>query len=113
MEPKPSPFAYLSFSDKQLLYQGLLSLVTSNSGHGFTNGDQGHPAYAVGRRGNKDDMDFGDAPDRNRLFQMMHSLSVDLSAAEIDGNSEIRDYIFAWSDFCHLAYSAYERSRAT
>lgn len=108
MEPAPSPFESLSFFDKQLLYLGLLSLVTSNSGHGFANGDQGHMAYAIGRNGKYNYETWGDSPERNRLFRMMHALSIELSAAEIDGGSEIRDYVFSWSDFCTLAYSAYE-----
>jgi hypothetical protein len=106
-----SPFESLSLSDKQLLYRGLLLLVTSNSGHGFVNGDQGHPAYAVGRTGQHDYPTWGDSPDRNRLFQMMHTLSVELSDAEIDDSSEIGDYIFSWSDFCNLAYAAYNRAK--
>ena len=111
METTPSPFESLSFSDKQLLYQGLLSLVTSNSGHGFTNSDQGHPAYAIGRSGKFDYAAWGDSPDCNDLFMMMHTLSVELSAAEIDGSSEIGDYVFSWSDFCNLAYSAYDNAK--
>ena len=104
--PKPM-FDSLDFSDKQLIYRGLFSLVTSNSGYGFCNGDQGHPAYALGQDGTYDYGKWGDLPDTNHLFKMMHNLSVDLSAAEIDGSSEVADYIFSWADFCRLAYSAY------
>jgi hypothetical protein len=112
MEAEPSPFESLSFSEKQLVYRGLLSLVTSNSGYGFCNNDQGHPVYAVGRNGTHNHRKWGDSPDHNRLFKMMHTLSVELSEAEIDGSAEISDYVFSWSDFCHLAYAAYERTKA-
>jgi hypothetical protein len=104
-------FEGLSFSEKQLIYRGLLCLVTSNSGYGFHNHDQGHPAYAVGQSGEFSYQQWGDAPDRNHLFQMMHSLSVELSAAEIDSSAEISDYVFSWADFCRLAYSAYEKAK--
>jgi hypothetical protein len=105
------PFDSLSFSDKQLVYRGLLCLVKSNSGYGFCNNDQGHPAYAVGRSGTVDHDQFGDSPERNHLFRMMHTLSVDLSAGEIDESSEIEEYVFCWADFCNLAYGAYQESR--
>ena len=104
-------FSHLDFSQKQTVYQGLLSLVTSNSGVEFANNDQGHPAYAIGREGTFDYEQWGDSPDRNRLFKMMHELSVALSEAEIDGSSEVGDYIFSWADFCNIAYSAYENTK--
>ncbi len=110
-ETPPTPFARFDFSEKQLLYRGLLSLVQSNSGFGFCNNNQGHPAYAIGRDGKFDYEQWGDCPDRNRLFKLMHTLSVDLSQAEIDSSSEIGDYVFSWADFCILAYSAYERAK--
>lgn len=113
MEPTPSKFEGTTFDDKQLLYQGLLSLVTSNSGYGFANNDQGHLAYAVGRSGNFDYETLGDSPDRNRLFQMMHALSIELNVADIDGTSEVGDYVFSWADFCNLAYAAYEKAKGT
>jgi len=112
MEITPSKFESLSFTEKQMVYRGLLALVVNNSGFGFCNNDQGHPAYAIGRSGDVDFSQWGDSPDSNRLFQMMHTLSVELSAPEIDSSSEIADYVFSWSDFCQLAYSAYETSKA-
>src|SRR2546421_12650578 len=110
METPSSPFESLTFSEKQLIYRGLLGLVNSNSGYGFCNNDQGHPAYAVGRSGTVDYDQFGDSPERNHLFRMMHTLSVDLSAGEIDESSEIAEYVFCWADFCNLAYAAYQES---
>ena len=104
-------FESLSHSQRSLVYQGLLKLVTTNSGVGFANNDQGHMAYAIGRSGKSDYEQFGDSPDRNQLFQMMHSLTTQLSAAELDDSSEISDYVFAWSDFCNLAYAAFENGQ--
>lgn len=111
MSTTPDPLGALSFSDRQLLYQGLLSLVKSNSGVGFANSDQGHSAYAIGRKGDFDYEKWGDSPDRNRLFKLMHALSVSLSEAEIDSSAEVSDYVFCWADFCQLAYSAYEKAK--
>ena len=108
-EAQPNPIAGLSYSERKLLYLGLLALVKNNSGEGFQNSDQGHPAYAIGRGGKFDYDCWGDSPEKNKLFGMMHTLSVSLSEAEIDSSSEISDYVFCWADFCHLAYGAYEK----
>ena len=107
----PNPFSSLSYSERKLLYLGLLALVNGNSGEGFHNGDQGHPAYGIGRDGKFDYEAWGDSPDHNKLFRLMHTLSVSLSEAEIDSSSEISDYVFCWADFCRLAYAAYEKSK--
>lgn len=112
MKPNPDPFEFISFSEKQLLYRGLLSLVTSNSGYGFHNNDQGQPAYAIGRDGTQDYQKWGDSAEHNCLFKMMHTLSVELNEAAIDGTAELADYVFSWSNFCELAYTAYLRAQA-
>ena len=109
--PQQSPFHQLKLTEKRLVYRGLLLLVRSNSGHGFQNSDQGHLAYAIGRSGQCDYDLYGDSPERNKLFGLMHSLSVELSEAELDQSAEIPDYIFSWADFCHLAYAAYEQHK--
>ena len=97
--------------DKATIYQALLRLVMSNSGVGFCNSDQGHPAYAVGRDGKHDYQAFGDSPEHNRLFKMMRELSVDLCEGDLDGSSEIGDCIYSWADFCRIAYEAYEKDK--
>ena len=104
-------FEQFEMRDKVMIYQGLLCLVRSNSGVGFWNGDQGHPAYAVGREGKFDHQTFGDSPEHNRLFRMMHELSVALCGGDLDGSSEVGNYIYSWSDFCRIAYEAYEKHK--
>ena len=104
-------FKQFETSDKRMIYQGLLCLVRSNSGVGFCNGDQGHPAYAVGREGKYDYQTFGDSPEHNRLFKMMHELSVALSEGDLDGSSELGNCIYSWADFCRIAYEAYEKHK--
>ncbi len=106
-----SSFTDFDFSEKQLIYRGLLSLVNSNSGFGFQNNDQGHPAYAIGRSGQYDYAQWGDSPEHNKLFRLMHGLSVELSEAELDESAEIIDYVFCWADFCSLACAAYEKHK--
>lgn len=100
-------FIKFDYSESRMLYQGLYSLVKSNSGIGFCNCDQGHPAYAVGRNGKVDYAMFGDSPEHNTLFKMMHSLSSILSEIELDGKSEIPEYVYTWSNFCDIAYGSY------
>ena len=99
-------FEHLDTSEQALIYGGLLTLVKSNSGCGFVNCDQGHPAYAVGRDGKIDYDTFGDSPERNRLFKMMHELTLALCKGDEDGSSEIGEWVYSWADFCILAYSA-------
>jgi hypothetical protein len=110
-ENAKNPFPSFDFEEKQLLYQGLVCLVRNNTGYGFVNNDQRHPAYEIGRKGDYDYENWGDSPEDNSLFKMMHTLSVSLSKAEIDESSEIQDYIFCWADFCSMAYEAYEKSK--
>src|SRR5437016_2620134 len=101
-------FEHLHTSEKALIYRGLLNLVKTNSGFGFCNRDQGHPAYVVGIDGKYAYQSFGDSPDRNRLFKMMHELSVALCEGDVDGSSEIGEYVYSWCDFCRIAYNAYK-----
>jgi hypothetical protein len=104
-------FEHLEMRDKAMIYQGLVCLVKSNSGVGFCNGDQGHPAYAVGKDGKIDFEAFGDSPEQNRLFKMMHELTVALGEADLDASAEVSERIYCWADFCRLAFEAYERHR--
>ncbi len=108
---KTNPFGSLDYFDKQTIYEGLVKLVKTNSGVGFHNTDQGHPVYMIGKEGDIDYEAWGDSPEHNRLFKMMHTLSVELCEAEIDDSSETPEYIFSWSDFCIMAYNAYEKHK--
>lgn len=100
-----SMFDDLTYFEKRLLYAGLLSLVQKNEGAGFCNNDQGHPAYVVGASGNINYETLGDSPEHNRLFQMMHQLSVSLNEQEEDSPTAT-EYVFSWGDFCRIAVSA-------
>lgn len=98
-------FEHLDSSSKRLLYNGLVALVRSNSGQGFHNNDQGHPAYVMGAQGKVDHEQWGDSPTHNHLFKIMRELSLDTHT------EQGRDPL-AWQDFCELATSAYETSKA-
>lgn len=104
-------FGKFTHSERRLIYLGLLTLVKSNSGYGFCNGEQGHAAYVVGRSGKWDYNTWGDSPEHNMLFKMMHTLSVSLVDSELDGSSEVSEYVFSWSDFCNIAHTAYEENK--
>ena len=102
-------FETLDYNTKLLIYEGLLKLVRSNSGEGF-HGDQGHPAYRMGRDGNVDYQQWGDSPEHNRLFKIMNELSLSLNSAEAEKPTNM-DYVFSWSDFCRMATDAYDNNR--
>lgn len=104
-------FEQFGMRDKAVIYQALVCLVKSNSGVGFCNSDQGHAAYAVGREGKQDYQTFGDSPEHNRLFKMMHELTVALGESDLDASTEISERIYSWADFCKLAYDAYEKHK--
>ena len=100
-------FENMEIIDRYLIYQGLLNLVKSNSGVGFHNNDQGHTAYQVGCKGKWDYEQWGDSPDRNRLYKMMHELSVALNETQFEAPT-----ITEWGDFCLLAVEAYDKHKA-
>ena len=89
-----------------LIYGALIHAIKSNSGIGFRNNDQGHPAYMIREDGSlPTEMGkiMGDSPDGNDLYKILHSLTASLG--EI-AHTPIR----SWSDFCRLAYDAHRES---
>ena len=108
----PTAIDSLEPLDRYVLYTALLHAVESNSGIGFCNSDQGHLAYRVGAKEGKFDYEsYGDSPERNRLFKMMHALSVRMNedAESFDSTLEL---IFSWQDFCRIAVTAYDKTKA-
>ncbi len=96
-------FSDLDYLQKEMVYESLVRMVKTNSGIGFTNADQGHPAYAVGRRGEVNYATWGDEPERNRLFRMMKALAQELVQNE---KSPPIDPVLTWADFCQLGHEA-------
>lgn len=101
-------FEKIPMAEKELIYMGLKKLISTNSGQGFYNADQGHPFYALGSRGDvpKDDKDF---LEKQILFKMLKELSDDFKK---NGNTGYRWwYDFSiWERFCKFAYDGYVRS---
>ena len=84
-------------------FRALVEMIESNSGVGFVNADQGHPAYASGRQGIEDPVMGGDGPEDNCLFKLLQRFAP-------EHHEQIRD-LRTWSKFCSLAFSAYRRRR--
>jgi hypothetical protein len=96
--------------DKYLIYRALLDSVRANSGYGFRNKDQRHPAYTTGAS-NEKPMDYGtigDHPDRNQLYKMMRELS---ESFKDDPELKRSDLVLSWQDFCTMAVNAYDAAR--
>jgi len=99
-------FDNLSYLQMTTLYQALIHAISTNSGIGFHNHDQGHPAYCMGASGKIDPQTWGDSPEENEYFQMVLALSTKLGETATP-------QIKSWEDFCTLAVESYRRSRAT
>lgn len=84
-------------------FRALVEMIDSNSGVGFVNADQGHPAYAMGRHGKIDELAGGDAPEHNRLFKILQRFAP-------EHHEQIQD-LRTWPKFCSFAFAAYRRSR--
>jgi hypothetical protein len=89
-----------------IVYDALIHAIRTNSGIGFHNADQGHPAYLLGCEGKSDYHELGDSPEENKLYQLLIGLSESL------GDSA-QPPIRTWQDFCRLAVDSYKRSKET
>lgn len=61
--------------------------------------DQGHPAYARGRKPGKIDVELGDGPEDNRLFKVLQGFSPEC-------HEQIQD-LRTWAKFCSFAFASY------
>jgi hypothetical protein len=94
-------------ADWGIIYDALIHAIKTNSGIGFHNRDQGHPAYVIGASdGTRDRDTWGDSPDRNSLYKMLLDLS------ETYGKSH-GIQITNWRSFCLLAYESYQKAKLT
>lgn len=83
-------------------FRALVEMIESNSGVGFVNADQGHPAYAMGRRGEIDAVTGGDSPEVNSLFKLLRRFAP-------EHHEQIQD-LRTWPKFCSFAFAASQRS---
>ena len=103
-------FEDFNFSARYILFDSLLNSIKSNSGNGFHNNDQGHPAYRIGCDEDIEIKDHGDTPERNELFKMMRELSESLEGCT-DFSPD--DFVTKWSDFCKMATDAYDKHNSS
>jgi hypothetical protein len=92
----------LSQDEKYLIFKALTHSIRSNSGIGFHNSDQGHPAYELGAQG-ADSAAWGDSPERNCLFQLLTSF--DPTYHEDEGPN-----LSTWQRFCAFAVESHHRA---
>ncbi len=97
-------FSNLSGVEKELIYKALVHMIDSNTGTGFHNADQGHPAYTAGASGRVDVGTLGDSPGQNILFKLVSSLCEQLPGIEPD--------LSTWERFCSFATEAFNRKHA-
>ncbi len=94
-------FSDLDTVDKSIIYKALVMMIEANSGIGFHNHDQGHPAYRLGADGKEG---MGDGAEQNALFKMVAALSTELAE-----NSDMKPSLSTWQKFCTFATEAYDR----
>ncbi len=98
--------------EKELVYQGLKSLIESGSGVGFHNKDLGHPAYVLGAQGKVDPVLGGDGPDQNVLFKLLSTVTKELKESGIEQQRYVWWYDFStWQNFCKFAVDVYKRKK--
>ncbi len=88
-------------TEKALIFDTLAHAIKTNSGIGFHNADQGHPAYMAGAT-NQDSETWGDSPEQNRMFKLLASFDRDLH--------ENGPNLSTWEKFCTYAVDAHNRA---
>ena len=90
--PKSGSGIYYGDRFEEIVFRAIVEMIASNSGVGFHNCDQGHPAYRVRARGG---IGMGDGPGENRLFQLLQTFDQKC-------HQEVCD-LSTWDSFCKLA----------
>jgi hypothetical protein len=92
--------------ERVIVFKSLIHAIKTNSGIGFHNNDQGHPAYRMGIIGEIDLKTWGDSPEQNTMFQLLSTLSAVLGESE-------RPRIESWEEFCGFAVDSYDQARSS
>jgi hypothetical protein len=95
-------------AEMSILYRALLDSILANRGNGFRSGNQGHPAYVAGCKGEIIQGAEGDSPNINKLYQMMRDLSDHLVDSQDFRRSEL---VHSWTEFCQMAVNGYNASK--
>ena len=86
--------------EQYLIFKALVHMIETNSGEGFHNSDQGHPAYLLGANDGKvDSVMGGDSPEQNDLFKLLASFDQEFHDAGPD--------LSTWQKFCAFAVKAH------
>ena len=94
--------------EKELIFEALVRAIETNSGIGFHNSDQGHPAYRAGAKdGDKAAPIWGDSPEKNKLFKLLTSFDQEFL------EYETRPDLSTWQKFCAFAVEAYDRDHGS
>lgn len=88
--------------EKELIFRALVRMIETNSGTGFHNADQGHPAYVAGANG-VESRTWGDTAERNRLYRLLTSFPPQ--------HHEEGPDLSNWQKFCSFAVEAYNRAK--
>ena len=86
---------------KWLIFKALTDSIAANSGRGFHNTDQGHPAYRAGAKDGNSET-WGDSPEKNELYVLLESFHPDLHKEGPD--------LSTWQKFCAFAVEAYDEA---
>jgi len=89
-----------SADEKYLIFKALIHAIATNSGIGFHNQDQGHPAYEAGAQGDYS-AKWGDGPDQNKLFQLLKSFPNEYY--------QFGPNLSDWQSFCAYAVESYRK----
>ena len=84
--------------EQDLIFKALVHMIDTNSGTGFQNVDQGHPAYIRGAKGK---VGGGDSPIQNVLFKLLNSFDRRFHEEGPD--------LSTWQKFCAFAVAAQSR----
>ena len=87
-------------TEKYLIFRALVHMIDSNSGIGFHNADQGHPAYLVAAATDSTEQ-LGDSAEQNALFKLLASFAPEFYSEGPD--------LSTWRGFCAFAVAAYNR----
>lgn len=89
--------------EKYLIFKALVRMIETNSGTGFLNEDQCHPAYTLGMHGEVNPVAGGDSPEKNDLFKLLASFERTYHEAGPD--------LSTWPKFCTFAVESFKRER--
>ncbi len=100
-------FQNVPMAEKELIYMGLKKLISANTGQGSRNGDQGHPIYILGSKGQLPE-DDPDLPGKHVLFKMLRELSDDFKAKGHTGEAWWYDFS-SWGNFSKFALESFKK----